>query len=84
MFLRAGSEPLDMDVLGEFLDAKLPTIASKIGETVSAVPRSLAAEVPFHFIYYNPDSLSLRTSLPSTSTALHLAAAQLPPPAIYQ
>lgn len=83
MFMRAGSAPLDMDALGEFLDAKLSTIASKIGEGISGVPRSIVSEVPFHFIYYNPDSLSLRTSLPSATSALHLAPTQLPPSSVF-
>lgn len=70
-----------LDRLAEFLDSQMCTLASKIGEVFGDLPRSVQSDIPFHFVYYNPDSLSLRTSF---SSSLSTSSYILPPSSIYK
>ncbi|KAI6230832.1 hypothetical protein M3Y99_01028200 [Aphelenchoides fujianensis] len=62
--------------LRQRLEPKMSALASAMGETISALSRPLISTVPFHFIYFNYDSLSFRTSLkqqPNSSGATSIA-----------
>ncbi|KAL3079392.1 hypothetical protein niasHT_036381 [Heterodera trifolii] len=48
--------------LADFIDEKIAKITSRMGVDVPLLPHS---DIPYHFIYFNPDSLSLRKSFPS-------------------
>ena len=65
--------------LQTFLDSELGRIASKIGDNVS-VSRPLFSDIPFHYVYYNPDSLSLKTSFSDPQNP----STPMPPATIYK
>nr|CAD2156212.1 unnamed protein product [Meloidogyne enterolobii] len=54
-----------LENLSDFIDTKMSLIASTIGEQfsneITARPNS-NLDIPYHFIYFNPDSLSFRKS----------------------
>lgn len=52
-----------LNKLQQFLQLRMAELGSEMGETMTEVNRPLLTSVPFHFIYYNYDSLSFRTSL---------------------
>ncbi len=75
--------PIDHDnlleQLAEFLDRSLCSLASKIGDGVASIPRTIQTDTPYHFIYFNSDSLSVRSSFPTTSL-MQSSTAPMPPP----
>ncbi|KAI1719609.1 vacuolar fusion protein CCZ1 like protein [Ditylenchus destructor] len=52
--------------LAEYLDSRMCGLASRIGDAVVNLPKSFQSDIPFHYVYFNPDSLSLRTSFTSS------------------
>uniref|UniRef100_A0A915D2D6 G-patch domain-containing protein n=1 Tax=Ditylenchus dipsaci TaxID=166011 RepID=A0A915D2D6_9BILA len=72
-----------LEGLAEFLDKRMSELASKIGEAVKDLPGAVQSDIAFHFIYYNPDSLSLRTNF-SSAIALSQSPSSLPPASIYK
>ncbi|CAK5025826.1 unnamed protein product [Meloidogyne enterolobii] len=54
-----------LENLSDFIDTKMSSIASTIGEQfsneITARPNT-NLDIPYHFIYFNPDSLSFRKS----------------------
>lgn len=52
--------------LSDFIDGPMSLISSKISDKfVNDVYRAIPSDIPYHFIYFNPDSLSLRKSFSS-------------------
>lgn len=52
-----------LDRLCDFIDSPMSSIASKIGDKfLTEVTRPPSMDIPYQFIYFNPDSLSLRKS----------------------
>uniref|UniRef100_A0A183BJU9 G patch domain-containing protein 11 n=1 Tax=Globodera pallida TaxID=36090 RepID=A0A183BJU9_GLOPA len=69
--------------LADFIDEKIAAITSQMGADVSL---PIHSDIPYHFIYYNPDSLSLRKSfstfvIPGQNSP---PVAQLPPSNIHR
>uniref|UniRef100_A0A0N5BSB3 Intu_longin_1 domain-containing protein n=1 Tax=Strongyloides papillosus TaxID=174720 RepID=A0A0N5BSB3_STREA len=53
--------------IGKYFDCHLPSVASDLGENVIISIKPLMQDVPIHYIYHNPLTLSLSTSfVPST------------------
>uniref|UniRef100_A0A914XW57 CCZ1/INTU/HSP4 first Longin domain-containing protein n=1 Tax=Panagrolaimus superbus TaxID=310955 RepID=A0A914XW57_9BILA len=74
---------LDLQELQQSLDSELSRLASNIGDNVSSITRTItSSDIPFHYVYYNPDSLSLKTSFVDSPS--DLSNVPLPPPAIYK
>lgn len=65
--------------LANFLDSRLCQLASRIGDAIVALPKSVQNDIPFNFIYYNPDSLSVRTSFSSSISFAQLSNTGTPP-----
>ncbi|CAJ0946608.1 unnamed protein product, partial [Mesorhabditis belari] len=61
LFVNTEVTRLMMRNMDGFLGAELPKLASMIGESISTENSELRVS-DFHYIYYNPSSLSLRTS----------------------
>jgi len=70
---------IELSELQESLDSELGRIASKIGDNVSA-SRPIVSDIPFHYVYYNPDSLSLKTSFSDPQNL----STPMPPATIYK
>jgi hypothetical protein len=49
--------------LQQFLQLRMSELGSAMGDTLTELSRPLTGGIAFHFIYYNYDSLSFRTSL---------------------
>ena len=60
-----------MERLESYLCKEMPCVASKIGEIYGDILRDIQFDIPYHFIYYNPESESLRTSFPSPFSSSH-------------
>uniref|UniRef100_A0AC35FQX2 CCZ1/INTU/HSP4 first Longin domain-containing protein n=1 Tax=Panagrolaimus sp. PS1159 TaxID=55785 RepID=A0AC35FQX2_9BILA len=74
---------LDLLQLQQSLDSELSRLASNIGDNVSSITRTItSSDIPFHYVYYNPDSLSLKTSFVDSPN--DMSNVPLPPPAIYK
>ena len=56
-----------LNKLHQSLTLRISELGSAMGETMSELNRPLLTNVPFHFIYFNYDTLSLRTSLKSVA-----------------
>ncbi|KAE9548961.1 hypothetical protein FO519_007829 [Halicephalobus sp. NKZ332] len=81
LFVEVENMPkIELIELQKFLDFELGRIASKIGDNVSS-SRPLNSDIPFHYVYYNPDSLSLKTSF---SDSQNPSSIQMPPATIYK
>jgi len=66
--------------LDGYLGPELSTLASSLGDSYGVHANGLKAETDFHFIYYNPASLSLKTSFYEQSEQPNaFASPQLPP-----
>uniref|UniRef100_A0AC34RSW9 CCZ1/INTU/HSP4 first Longin domain-containing protein n=1 Tax=Panagrolaimus sp. JU765 TaxID=591449 RepID=A0AC34RSW9_9BILA len=68
---------LNLPTLQETLDYELSRLASDIGENVSSTSKFVSPDILFHYIYFNPDSLSLKTSFTDVSKT------PMPPASIY-
>lgn len=62
MFIRNDVKGSFLRELDDFLGPELSTLASYIGDSYVAPSNGLSADTDFHFIYFNPASLSLKTS----------------------
>lgn len=62
MFVRRDVESVFLRELDAVLGPELSAIASHIGESYVAPSNGLTGDTDFHFIYFNPASLSLKTS----------------------
>jgi hypothetical protein len=70
----------DIEKISEFLDKSISELDSKLGE--SPDPNKPISDSSYHFIYFNPDSMSMCTSFLS-SILPRVSTASLPPPNIY-
>jgi len=59
-----------MENLGPFLNQTMCDVASRIGDVFCEIPKVLQSDIPYHFIYYNPETVSLRTSFISSFSIL--------------
>lgn len=80
LFLRCSAEASFLRDLDAMLGPELSTIASQIGDSYVTPANELSAEKDFHFLYYNPASLSLKTSFyePTGETARAVNVPALP------
>lgn len=73
MIMNENSNPAPaLTRLHPFLQIKMSELGTTIGEMLTDVNRPIAAGTPFHFIYYNYDSLSFRTSLKVVAQPGHI------------
>jgi hypothetical protein len=73
-----------LEQLSEFIDQPMSTIASKIGEKFLNEIRPSQPDNLFHFIYFNPDSLSLRKSFQSSIICAQGTESQILPSSIHR
>ena len=83
LFVKEEDMPLlDLAELQQSLDSEISRLASSIGDNLSASTRFItSSDIPFHYVYYNPDSLSLKTSFVDSVAFSNIP---MPPPSIYQ
>lgn len=63
MFAQKDVDAEFLQKLDDYLGPELSALASLIGESYSTLNEdSLVKEKEFHFVYFNPESLSLKTS----------------------
>lgn len=93
MFIEEGqASALDhdrlLDGLVSFLDGTslsadrgLCSLASRIGDGLASIPRTVQTDTPYHFVYFNTDSKSVRSSFfPTSTTASPVSSATAIPP----
>uniref|UniRef100_A0A914DZP8 CCZ1/INTU/HSP4 first Longin domain-containing protein n=1 Tax=Acrobeloides nanus TaxID=290746 RepID=A0A914DZP8_9BILA len=76
--------PEFLQQLEDFLDPELCKLGSMIGDKVSNAPRNAQNDMSFYFIYFNPDSLSLKTNFSSPYSTSSSTNVPLPPKSIYK
>ena len=68
----ADAAPIDAAFLKRFqsfLERQFSELASKTGDSFGeAPPKMPSPDIPYHYIYFNPETLSVGTSLSSSST----------------
>uniref|UniRef100_A0A7E4VVU2 Intu_longin_1 domain-containing protein n=1 Tax=Panagrellus redivivus TaxID=6233 RepID=A0A7E4VVU2_PANRE len=76
------TEPVDLSALQAFIDPELSRLGSTIGDHIpsTTVKVPTGGELRFHYVYFNPDSLSLKTSF-SGSNGI---STPMPPTALYR
>ncbi|CAD5231527.1 unnamed protein product [Bursaphelenchus xylophilus] len=69
MLIKETTQNLDhlLTRFGHFLSPRLCQLASEMAETVTETIQPVISGIPFHFIYYNTESKSFKTSLSSLS-----------------
>uniref|UniRef100_A0A0N4Z4A9 Intu_longin_1 domain-containing protein n=1 Tax=Parastrongyloides trichosuri TaxID=131310 RepID=A0A0N4Z4A9_PARTI len=62
LFMKKDPTLNSLTPIGRYFDCHLPSVASDLGDNVVILIKPLMQDVPIHYIYHNPLTLSLSTS----------------------